>query len=126
MKKILASVVMVAVVLGAVAASAANFDGVYKFTSRSKEGTPDMAGWWGMMVITNGTMSRLYHSPDGVQEKYYVGAMTQVGDVTTLRLTQAYKPEYVGNEHRNLIRFTGTNLIVESEDGKFKEVWTKK
>lgn len=126
MKKILAGVVMVAVVLGAMVASAANFDGVYKFTSRSKEGTPDMQGWWGMMVIKNNTMSRIYRSPDGTQEKYYVGTLTQNGTIYTVKFTDTYKPEYVGNEHRNTMTVDGMSLVIGSEDGKFKEVWAKK
>ena len=118
--------IVAVVMVVAVAAGAASFDGTYQFTSRSKEGTPDMAGWWGMMIITNGTMSPIYHSPDATQEKYYVGTLTPTGNLYTIKFTQAYKPEYIGNEHRNKITVDGAGLVVESEDGKFKEVWTKK
>ncbi|MBI4212508.1 MAG: hypothetical protein HY540_07720 [Deltaproteobacteria bacterium] len=105
---------------------AANFDGTYKFNSRMKDGNADMSGWTGEMKIANNTISRTYHSPDGKSEKFYIGDLTQKGDLYTVKYTKAYKPEYVGNEHTNKMTVQGNALTIEATDGKFKEVWTKK
>lgn len=126
MKK-LSTIVAVAVLLVSVAAVAAiSFDGTYAFTSRAKEGTPDMVGWTGTMTIGNGTMARNYTNPANKEVKFYEGTMKQDGDVYVLKLTKAYKPEYVGQEHKNKITVTGNTLTMVSADGKFKEIWTKK
>lgn len=116
----------VVVLFVSVTAFAAGFDGVYKFSSRTKEGAPDLKGWWGTMIITNSTMSRVFLAPDGKTEKFYVGELKPTGDMYSLKLTQAYKPEYIGNVHKNKITWVGSSLVIESDDGKFKEVWTKK
>lgn len=105
---------------------AADFSGVYKFVSRYKGNTPDMQGWWGTMVIVNGTMSRIYHSPDAKTEKYYVGPMTEEGGFQVVKFSYAYKPEYIGNAHKNKMVLEGGNLTMTSDDGKFKEIWLKK
>lgn len=115
-------------VLSLVASSAfaGNFDGTYQFSSRDKAGTPDMQGWWGWMSIQDGTMTRVYHSPDGKQEKYYVGKITPEGEWQTVTFTQAYKPEYVGNKHKNKFILNGKTFTMKSDDGTFTEVWSKK
>ena len=74
MKKI-ASFFAVAVLFVSVVAQASGYDGTYHFSSRTKEGKADMSGWGGMMVITNNTMTRDYHSPDGKTEKIYAVAV---------------------------------------------------
>lgn len=124
--KLLSRVLAVAIILVSTSALAGTFDGVYGFSGRTKTGNPDMAGWWGMMVIEKGTMTRVYHSPDGTTEKYYVGDLKKVGDLYTIKFTQAYKPSYVGNEHKNKITLSGTKLLIESPDGTFTETWGRK
>ncbi len=104
----------------------AGFDGTYNFTSRVKDGAADMNGWNGTMTIKGNEVTRSYKSPDGKQEKFYNSTMTQNGDVYVLKVTKAYKPEYVGNEHKNKITVKGNTLIMQSDDGKFSETWTKK
>jgi uncharacterized membrane protein len=106
--------------------AAASFDGTYTFTSRVKDGQPDMVGWTGTMTIGNGTMSRSYTNPANKDAKFYEGTMKQDGDVYILKLTKAYKAEYIGQEHKNKISVTGNTLTMVSADGKFKEIWTKK
>lgn len=131
MKRFCLGIAIALVMLFAVttfAASSSNFDGVYKFSWRSKGDVKDLEGWWGMMVVNNGTMSRFFHSADGKDTKYYVGNLTKQGDVYKLKFTYTYKPEYVGQEHDNKITFAGGKLVMESPDGgkTFKEVWEKK
>lgn len=117
----------VAVLFIAVSAIAAELDGSYTFVSRTKDGAPDLSGWNGTMLIEKGMMSRSYKSKDGKEEKFYEGTMKSEGsDVYAVKFTKAYKSEYVGNEHKNKIMLSGATLTMESTDGKFKEVWTKK
>lgn len=125
--KTMARVFAVALLLTyAGAASATTFDGSYKFTARTKEGAADMAGWTGEMTIKGNEVTRNYKAPDGKAEKFYTSTMTQNGNWYVLKHTKAYKPEYVGNEHKNKFIVNGATLTMESEDGKFKEVWTKR
>ncbi len=125
MKK-LSLVLTVLFLLISISAFAGNLDGVYKFSTRTIEGAPNMQGWWGMMVIKSNTMTRMYRSTDGTTEKFYVGDLSNEGDVYKLKLTHAYKPNYVGNEHQNKIILNASNLSMESLDGKFIETWIKK
>lgn len=120
------SVLVLAVLLVSATAFATAFDGGYTFTSRTVDGTPSMQGWNGTMTVTGTEMTRNYKSADGVATKYYVSTVTESGNVYVLKHTKAYKPEYVGSEHRSKLTQTGNTLAIESEDGKFKEVWTKK
>jgi len=113
-------------VLMATSAFALVLDGSYTFTSRSKEGQPDMAGWTGTMTIQGTEMSRTYQSADGTQKKFYTSTVQPDGTIYVLTHTKAYKPEYVGNAHRTKFSAAGSNFTMESEDGKFKETWTKK
>lgn len=122
MAKIFAACVLVA----SVSAWAANFDGAYKFQSRAKEGKVDMQGWQGSMTIKGNEMDRTYKSSDGKDQKFYTSTIKQDGNIYVLKHIKAYKPEYVGNEHRNKMNLNGNTLTIESEDGTFKEVWTKK
>lgn len=117
-----------AVLLFAVSAVAfaAHFDGTYKFQSRAKEGKADMQGWQGTMTIKGDMMDRTYQSADGKDKKFYTSSIKQDGNVYILKHIKAYKPEHVGNEHRNKMDLKGGTLTLSSEDGKFKEVWTKK
>lgn len=124
--KFISRILAVAVLFIAVSAYAGQFDGVYKFSSRTKGGQPDMQGWWGMMVISSDTMSRIYHSPDGKSDKYYVGKLKPEGGLYSVQFDYAYNPSYVGNKHTNKIELKGTELTMTSEDGVFKEVWQKK
>lgn len=124
MKKVLMCLAAV-ILFVSVGAVAANLDGNYKFSSRVKDGTPDMSGWQGTMTIKGQEMTRNYKSSDGKQEKSYTSAMKQDGSVFVLKHTKAYKPEYIGNEFRNKIVLTGNTLTIEAEDGKFKEIWQK-
>lgn len=105
---------------------AGQFDGSYSFASRVKEGAPDMAGWTGQMQIHNNTANRNYKSPDGASTKFYNATLTPAGNLFVFKTTAAYKPEYVGNEFKNKITLSGNTLTLESEDGKFKELWTKR
>jgi hypothetical protein len=125
MKKI-SSLVAVAVVFTALAAFAADISGTYTFSSRIKEGKPDLVGWNGTMTIGNGTILRKYASADGKDSKFYEGTFIQDKDIYTIKFTKAYKPEYVGQEHKDKITLNDKTLTMESTDGKFKEVWTKK
>lgn len=125
MKKIAMLVAVVGLFVAATS-FAGNFDGTYNFQSRTKEGTPDLAGWTGTMTIANNEMSRTFKSPDGKSEKFYAGPMTQEGDLVAVKFTKAYKPEYIGNVHKNKMQWQGSALTMTSEDGKFKEVWVKK
>lgn len=118
-------VLAVAVLFVSLAAIAGNLDGNYTFSSRVKEGKADMVGWSGSMSINNNTMVRKYTSPTK-EEKFYEGTMKQEGDIYTIKFTKAYKPEYVGAEHKNKITLSGNTLTMEGADGKFKEIWTKK
>lgn len=125
MKKIAMLVAVVGLFVAATS-FAANFDGTYTFQSRTKDGKADLAGWKGTMTIGNNEMSRTYTSPDGKDQKFYVGTMKQEGDLVAVKFTKAYKPEYVGNVHKNKLEWQGSALTMTSDDGKFKEVWTKK
>jgi len=125
--KTVAKIMAVAVLFVAVVAVAAtSLDGTYTFSSRVKEGKADMTGWTGNMTIKDNVMSRKYINPASKEEKFYEGTMKQDGDVYSLKLTKAYKTEYVGQEHKNKMTLTGNTLTMESVDGKFKETWTKK
>jgi len=126
MKKLLVAVMMVAVLnVAGLAQAATGFDGAYNFQSRSIEGNPSMQGWWGMMVITNNTLSRVYHSPDGTTEKFYVGDLKKEGEFFTVTFTDTYKKKYVGDVHRNKFTFDAGMLTILSDDGKFKEIWKR-
>ncbi len=123
----IARVLGVAVLLVTATVFAANLDGNYVFKSRSKEGKPDLAGWTGTMKIASGAMDREFKSADKKETKFYMSTMkNDGGDIYTCKFTNAYKPEYVGQEHKNKIVLKGSELTIESADGKFQEVWTKK
>lgn len=125
MKKfVMAAVAVLSLV--ASAAFAGSFDGTYQFTSRTKAGNPDMQGWWGWMSINNNTITRVYHSPDGKEEKFYVGTIAPEGNAYKVTFTQAYKSEYVGNTHMNKLNLNGKSFTLQAEDGSFTEVWSKK
>lgn len=124
--KTLLRLAALALLFVSVTAMAANFDGDYTFKSRVKDGKADLVGWTGTMKITNNTMTRNLTSADGKDTKFYEGTLTLNGDVYTIKYTKAYKPEYVGNEHKNKITINGNTLTMEDVNGKFKEVWTKK
>lgn len=124
--KIVIKIMAVAVLFVSIAAQAADLSGTYTFSSRLKEGKLDMSGWTGTMTINNGTMIRKYTGPDGKEQKFYEGTLKQDGDVYTIKFTRAYKPEYVGSEHKNKITLSGKTLTMEGLDGKFKETWEKK
>jgi len=121
--KTICRLLVVAILLVSVNAFAGTFDGVYKFEGRSKNGTVDMKDAWGMMIITDNTVSRVFHTPKG--DKYYVGAMTQDGENWKVKFKYVYKPEYVGNEHTNKITVESGKLTFASPDGTFKETWVK-
>lgn len=105
---------------------AGTFDGTYKFSSRTKEGTPDMQGWSGQMTVKDATWNRTFKSADGTTSKFYTTTATAApNNAYKFKFTGAYKPEYVGTEVTNKIIVTGNTLTMESEDGKFKEIWTK-
>lgn len=117
----------VAVVFTVGLAFAANLDGDYKFTSRTKEGKPDLAGWNGTMKIAGGTMRRDFTSPDGKETKFYESSMKDDGhNVYSMTFTKAYKPEYVGKAYKNKVTVNGNKLVVSDVDGKFTEEWVKK
>lgn len=123
--KTMSRLLAVAVLFVSVAALAAtSLEGTYKFSSRTKEGVADMSGWNGNMTIKGAEMTRNYKSPDGKMEKFYTSTMKSEGSIYVLKHTKAYKPEYVGNEFKNKINLKGDTLTIESEDGKFTEVWT--
>lgn len=124
--KTVAKVLAVLVLFASVSVLAASLEGTYSFSSRLKSGAPDMAGWQGTMTIKGTEMTRNYKSSDGKQEKFYTASMKQDGNVYVVKTTKAYKPEYVGSEYRNKITVTGNKLVIESEDGAFKEEWIKK
>ena len=124
--KLVCKLMAVVVLLVSVSAIAAtSYDGTYKFQSRTKDGQPDMSGWNGTMTIKGNEMNRTYKAPDGKQEKFYTSTMNQSGDTVTLKHTKAYKPEYVGNEHKNTFSTAGNTLTIKSTDGKFVESWIK-
>ncbi|MFH1729370.1 MAG: hypothetical protein ABIA04_13255 [Pseudomonadota bacterium] len=126
MKKLLAVSIFSILLLSSLGLAQANIDGVYSFKARFIDGKADMENWWGVMVITNPTMSRFFLSPDKKTEKYYVGTMKNDGKFVNLTLTYSYKAMYVGNVHKNMFYMQGTDFVIESEDKKFKEVWVKK
>jgi len=128
MRKMLSPVVMALLIAMMSSLAFANtLNGVYQFESRAKSGKADMQNWWGMMVIDNNTMTRVYRSPDGSVQKYYIGDLKQNGDLFTTTFKYAYKPNYVGNSHDNKITVSGQKLTMSSPDGaSFKEVWVKK
>lgn len=129
MKRIAAFAVAVCVIATAVASFAATYDGSYTFKARVKEGKPDMQGWTGTMTIKEKEMTRNYNSPDGKEKKFYTSTLKEKvkdGKVMIVKHTKAYKPEYVGNEFANSFTQNGNDLIIESEDSKFKETWSKK
>ena len=78
------------------------------------------------MSINNNVITRVYHSPDGKEEKYYVGTIAPEGNTYKVTFTQAYKPEYVGNTHVNKFMISGNSFTMQSADGVFTEVWNKK
>ncbi len=129
MKKFAALAVALCVVATAVASFATTYDGTYTFKERIKEGKPDMQGWSGTMTIKEKEMVRNYNSPDGKEKKFYTSTLTEKskdGKLVIVKHVKAYKPEYVGNEFTNKISQNGNNLVIESEDSKFKETWAKK
>lgn len=129
MRRIAAVAVAVCMMVSAVASFAATFDGSYTFKMRVKEGKPDMPGWTGTMSIKEKEMTRNYKSPDGKETKFYTSSLKEKskdGKVMIVRHIKAYKPEYVGNEFSNAFNLNGNDLVIESEDGKFKETWSKK
>ncbi len=105
---------------------AVTFDGSYTFVSRWKEGQADMVGWTGTMEIKATSLSRTYASADGKETKFYNSAMKQEGAVVVLTITDSDKAENKGQVHRNKFTVKDNMLTMESEDGKFKEVWKKK
>lgn len=107
-------------------AFAASLDGTYTFSSRVKDGKPDLVGWNGSMTISGNTIKREYASADGKDKKFYEGTLKQDGNTYAIKFTKAYKPEYVGAEHKNKITVSGNTLTMEGADSPFKEVWTKK
>lgn len=114
--KNLARLIAVVVLLASSTVFAANLDGTYTFSSRVKEGKPDMVGWNGTMTIAKDTMARTYTAPAPAKEtKFYEGTMKQEGDLYSVKFTKAYKPEYVGQEHKNKITLSGNTLTL----GKF-------
>jgi len=125
MKKLFGMAAVAVLLVSAMAIAASGLDGTYKFSSRTKEGKADMAGWQGTMTIKGDEMARTYKSSDGKTEKFYTTTMKQEGNVYVLTTTKAYKPEYVGNKFRNKLNLNGNTLMMEAEDGKFKEVWLK-
>ncbi|MBI5299199.1 MAG: hypothetical protein HY877_02735 [Deltaproteobacteria bacterium] len=124
--KLAGKIVAMLVLVFSMVAGATSFDGNYKFSSRVKNGAPDLQGWTGDMVVKGDTISRTYKSVDGKEERFYIGTIKKDGDVYVVKYTKAYKPEYVGNEHKNKFIVNGATLSIEATDGKFKEVWTKK
>ena len=124
--KLAGKLLAVVVFAASVAAMAASFDGSYKFSSRVKNGAPDLQGWSGEMSIKGDTISRTYKSADGKEDRFYIGTLKKDGDLYTVTYTKAYKPEYVGNQHQNKFIMNGSNLKIEAPDGKFQETWTKK
>lgn len=129
MKRIAALAVAVCVVVTAVASFAATYDGTYTFKARWKDGKQDMQGWTGSMTIKEKEMTRNYNSPDGKEKKFYSSTLKEKskdGKVMIVKHVKAYKPEYVGNEFANTFNQSGNDLVIESEDTKFKETWTKK
>lgn len=127
MKGIARLMVIAAVVLFSMSALAAGLDGSYSFVSRTKGTTPDLVGWTGTMKIAGGTMSRTFTSKDGKESKFYDSTMkNEGGDLYSCTFTKAYKPEYVGQTHKNRITSAATQVTIEAPDGSFKEVWTKK
>lgn len=124
--KMLPKFLAVVVLAASTLVYAANFEGTYTFSSRTKEGNPEMQGWSGTMVIKGNEVNRTYKSSDNTQEKFYTSTFKQDGNIYVLTHTKAYKPEYVGNEHRNKFLLNGNTLVIESEDGKFQETWNKK
>jgi hypothetical protein len=126
MKKLIAALVAACVMGSALVSMAATMDGTYAFKARWKEGKPDMQGWTGAMTVKDKEITRTYKSPDGKDTKYYTSSLKQEGNVYVVKHTKAYKSEYVGNEFKNKFTQTGSDLVIESEDAKFKETWTKK
>lgn len=122
--------VFVAVVMGfvAVAAYAADYSGNYTFVSRAKKVdgkmTADLAGYKGTMKIENNVMRRDLTSPDGKDKRFYVSKMTpDTGNLVTIKHTDAYKPNYIGNEFKNNFIKNGDELKLEAPDQSFQEVW---
>ena len=112
------------IVVFAVSAWAApKLEGTYSFVSRTKDGKAEMTGWNGTMEIKKGTMARNYAK--GKDKKFYTGTMTKDGKVYVVKYTDAYKKDYIGDEHRNQFTWEKDTLTITSEDGKFKEVWKK-
>lgn len=126
MKKLSAVMMAVCVLAIATVAAAATIEGIYSFKGRWKEGKPDMQNWTGTMTIKEKEMTRTYKGPDGKEEKFYTSTIKEEGKVYHVKHIKAYKPEYVGNEFRNKITQSGSDLVIESEDSKFKETWTKR
>lgn len=129
MKRIAALAVAVCIMGTAVASFAANYEGTYSFKARVKEGKPDMQGWTGTMTIKAKEMVRDYNAPDGKEKKFYTSTLKEKskdGKVVIVKHTKAYKPEYVGNEFTNTFTQNGNDLVIESEDTKYKETWSKK
>ena len=106
--------------------AAASWDGNYTFVARWKEGKADMAGWTGTMEIKGSALSRKYASADGKETKFYSSTLKQEAAVVVLTITDSHKVENKGQIHRNKFTVKGDELTMESEDGKFKEVWKKK
>lgn len=129
MKRLTALAVAICVMAVAAVSFAATLDGSYTFKMRVKEGKTDMSGWTGTMTIKEKEMVRTYKSPDGKETKFYTSTLKEKGKDGKLMIVKhikAYKPEYVGNEFTNAFTLSGSDLIIESEDGKFKETWTKR
>lgn len=129
MKRIAAFAVAICVIATAVVSFAATYDGSYTFKARVKEGKPDMQGWTGTMTIKEKEMTRNYNSPDGKEKKFYTSTLKEKskdGKLMIVKHVKAYKPEYVGNEFTNAFTQNGNDLVIESEDSKFKETWSKK
>ena len=105
--------------------AATPYDGHYTFVSRTIAGAPDMVGWSGTLELGSDILSRHYQSADGATKKFYVGPVKVEGDIYVVTFTEAYKPEYVGNTHRNRLSLKDGLLTMTSEDGKFVEVWKK-
>lgn len=126
MKKFAALAVAVCLMASAAVSMASTLEGTYSFKARVKEGKPDLQNWTGTMTVKEKEITRVYKSVDGKEEKFYTSSVKQDGSVYVLKNVKAYKPEYVGNEFRNKITQNGQDLIIESEDGKFKETWAKR
>ncbi|PIU58335.1 MAG: hypothetical protein COS89_00895 [Deltaproteobacteria bacterium CG07_land_8_20_14_0_80_38_7] len=127
MKKMSGMLLTVALLFVTSTVFAATLDGNYSFLSRTKANQPDAVGWTGSMNIANNVMSRSIKSTDGTTEKTYVQTLkNDSGDVYTTTMAKSYNPAYVGKVEQYKITTNGKELILQTLNGEFKEVWAKK